>query len=107
VEDAVGGDRGREHGCGEVDLGQLLQLPPGRQDQQRAVLVAGVDLAVGEQRRAPDAGLRVELPDFLAAGRVEAVNESGEVGDVDQAVGDRGGGDGTVDLVVAPDGARS
>ena len=80
---------------------------PCLQDDDVAVLVAEVDLAVDDERRAPDRGEQVVRPVVLAGLGVEAVEEAAEVGDVEQAVGDRGGRDRAADLVEVPDPARS
>ena len=72
-----------------------------------AVLVAEVDLAVDDEWRRPDGGEHVVRPVLLTGLRVEAVEVAAEVGDVDEAVGDRGRRDRSADLVELPDRARS
>ena len=76
---------------------------PVLQDDDVAVLVAEIDLAVDDDRRAPDRREQVVHPVRLPRLGVEAVEEPAEVGDVDEAVGDRRRRDRPADLVEVPD----
>src|SRR3712207_9250530 len=63
----------------ELDLAEGLRQFARLEDEEEAVLVADVHLAVGHQRRSPDPALGVALPDLLAGVDVEAVDLAGEV----------------------------
>ena len=91
-------DRRGVDGAAHVHLGQHLLRLAGLQHDDVAVLVAEIDLAVDHHRRAPDRGEDVVRPVDLAGLRVEAVQEAAEVGDVDQAVGNRRRRDRAADL---------
>ena len=59
------------------------------EDRDVAILVADVDLAVHDQRRAPRSGKHVVDPMALAGLGIEAVEQAAVVGDVEDVVLDR------------------
>src|SRR5205807_3035169 len=70
-----------------------------------AILVSAIDLAVGDERRAPHVRLHVVRPVKLPRLGVEAMNEAGEIADQQQTSVrvNRDRRDAAVDFVVAPD----
>ena len=55
---------------------QRCKLRPGRQDKRATFEIADVELAIGQQQRAPQVAAQPFLPDLLARGRFETLDEA-------------------------------
>ncbi|MDE2978228.1 MAG: hypothetical protein OXU63_12000, partial [Acidobacteriota bacterium] len=64
-------------------LGDHLLLAAGLQDDDVAVLVAEVDLAVRDEGRTPDRGEGVVRPEMLSGLDVQHVEEAAQIRDVE------------------------
>ena len=90
-QDVVCRDDGRINGTSHVHFGEHIFIAIVRKDDDVTIFVSKIDLVVNDESRAPDSGKRIVNPVGRAGIGIEAVQETAEVGDIDQAIGDGSG----------------
>lgn len=103
VDDIVCHDTAAVDGCGEFDGVDGLELFSCGEDVKFTIFGTDPDLAVGDESRAPDAGLGFVFPVLLAGLGVKAMDVPFVFRGVDKAVVHTDGGDGATNLLVVPD----
>src|SRR4029079_2930484 len=100
VQDTVGGDKASVADARKSRvLGQEVLLPTGLKDEYFLIAGSHVELAVGQQRRAPRRRQGVVSPKPLARFKLDAVDEACELHGVHQPILDGDAGDAGAEVV--------
>ena len=87
----------------QIDDSDGVEVQMSCLNEQLAVFISDVDLAVGDQGGTPDVRQHVVLPQDLAGGGVETGDSAGVVRGENEPGGDRRGADRAIEIGVLPD----